>query len=127
MTINDLVLKVILLTINRVAGAQALHESNKYKFHYAVDCLAPTPFNLAEAIKVNMKRKLSKCKAMNLRQFKYGCLSDLLGMDPTVQLPDGGGESSSTMRSTDGPMERADAQIWRGPVDILQAFLLHMA
>lgn len=44
-TIGDLVLKVLLLTINKVVGAQALNESNKSKFQYAIDCMAATVFN----------------------------------------------------------------------------------
>lgn len=55
MTINELVLKVILLTINSVAGDQALHESKKSCFQYVMDYLAPTVFKWAKAMKVNMK------------------------------------------------------------------------
>ena len=71
MTIGDPVLKVLLLTINRVVEAQALHESNKSKFQYTIDCMMPTVFNWVEAMKVNMKRELFKCKVGNLRQFGY--------------------------------------------------------
>lgn len=72
MTIHDLVLKVLLLTINRVVGAQASHESNKSKFQYDIDCMSLTIFNWVESMKVNMKHQLSKCKAGNLRKFGYG-------------------------------------------------------
>lgn len=52
----DLTLRVLLLTINRLAGSQAEHETSKSKFLYAMDCTAPTIFNWAEAIKMNIKR-----------------------------------------------------------------------
>lgn len=67
MTIQDLVLRVLLLTINRVDGAQAQHETNKSKFQYAIDCTVPTIFNRVEAMKVNMKCQLSKAKVGNLK------------------------------------------------------------
>ena len=63
MTINDLLMKVLLLTINRVDGDQALHESNESKFYYVIDFTALTIFNWVEAMKVNMKRQFSKPKA----------------------------------------------------------------
>lgn len=67
MSIDNLVLKALPLTTNKVAGVQALHDSNKSKFQYAIDCTVPTIFNLAEAMKVNMKRQLSKAKGGNLK------------------------------------------------------------
>lgn len=45
MTVRDLVLRVLLLTITKVAGAQAQHETNKSKFQYVIDCMSPTIFN----------------------------------------------------------------------------------
>ena len=41
----DLTLGVLLLTINRVAGSQVEHETNKSKFLYAIDCTSPIVFN----------------------------------------------------------------------------------
>lgn len=58
---------VLLLTINRGAGSQAEHETNKSNFIYVIDCRAPTIFNWAEAMKMNIKRQLSKAKAGNLK------------------------------------------------------------
>ena len=73
-TIRDLTLRVLLLTINRVAGSQAVHETNKSKFLYAIDCAAPTIFNWAKAMKINIKRQLTKSKAGNLKKFCYGSI-----------------------------------------------------
>lgn len=54
-------------------------------------------------------------------------ISDLLlGTDPTP-LPYGRGEPFNAMRSTNGPMERDDAQIQRELAGVLQACLLCMA
>lgn len=72
MTIRDLVLRVLLLTINRVVGSQVLHETNKLKFLYAIDSMTPTIFNWAEAVKINMKHQLSKSKVGHLKQFFFG-------------------------------------------------------
>ena len=53
--VRDLTLRVLVLTINRVAGSQVEHETNKLKFLYDIDCTAPTIFNWADAIKINIK------------------------------------------------------------------------
>ena len=45
-----------MLTINRVAGSQVKHETNKFKFLYAIYYTAPMVFNWVEAIKMNIKR-----------------------------------------------------------------------
>ncbi len=50
----------------------------------------------------------------------------LLGMNPIVALLADRGEPPGTMRSKDGSMERADAQIWRGSANVLQAHLLYV-
>ena len=44
MTVWYLVLRVLVLTINRVVESQAPHETNKSKFH-AIDYMVPTIFN----------------------------------------------------------------------------------
>lgn len=67
MIIGDLVLKVLLLTINRVVGVQALHESNNSKFQYVIDYTMSIVFNWVESMKVNMKNQLSKAKVGNLK------------------------------------------------------------
>ena len=55
-SVQDLTLRVLLLTINRVAGSQVEHETNKSKFLYAIDCTTPTIFNWVEAMKMNIKQ-----------------------------------------------------------------------
>lgn len=45
MSVNDLVLKTLPLTINKLARAQEFHESNKSKFHYVIDCTTLNIFN----------------------------------------------------------------------------------
>lgn len=69
--VQDLTLRVLLLTINRVAGSQAEHETNKSKFLYAIDYTTPTIFNWEKAMKINIKRQLTKAKAGNLKKFCF--------------------------------------------------------
>lgn len=70
-TIRDLTLRVLLLTINRVVGSQAMHGTNNSKFLYAIDCTTPTIFNWEEAMKINIKCQLTKAKAGNLKKFCF--------------------------------------------------------
>ena len=70
--VRDLTLRVLLLTINKVVRSQVVHETNKLKFLYAIDCTTPMIFNWAEAMKINIKRQLTKAKVGNLKQFCFG-------------------------------------------------------
>ena len=54
-TISDLTLRVVLHTITRAAGSQALHEATKTQFLLAVDFLTLTNYNWVEAVTINMK------------------------------------------------------------------------
>lgn len=45
LSVQDLTLRVLLLTINRVAGSQVEHDTNKSNFLYAIDYTTPTIFN----------------------------------------------------------------------------------
>lgn len=71
-TVHNLTLRVLLLTINKVVGSQAVHETNKSKFLYAIDCTTPTIFNWVEAMKINIKCQLTEAKVGNLKQFCFG-------------------------------------------------------
>ena len=73
-TIPDLTLRVVLHTITRAVGSQALHEATKTQLLLAVDCMALTIYNWAEAVTIKMKRQLTKCKKTKLKQFGYGCI-----------------------------------------------------
>lgn len=70
MIVWDITLRVLLLTINRVTGAQ-VHETKNSKFQYAINYTMPTILNWAKAMKINMKRQLSKAKVGKLKQFFY--------------------------------------------------------
>jgi len=67
--VRHITLRVLLLTINRMARSQVEHETNKLKFLYVIDCTTPMIFNWAEAMKINIKHQLSKAKVGNLKQF----------------------------------------------------------
>jgi len=71
-TVLDLTLRVLLLTINRVAGSQVVHETNKSKFLYSIDFTTSTFFNWVEAMNINIKHQLTKSKVGNLKKFFFG-------------------------------------------------------
>lgn len=70
--VRDLTLRVLLLTINRVARSQVEHETNKSNFLYAINYTAPTIFNQTEAMKMNIKHQFSRAKVGNLKKFAFG-------------------------------------------------------
>jgi len=72
MIIPDLVLRVLLLAINKVVGSQVPHDTNNLNFQYAIDCTVPTIFNWVEDMKINIKCQLIKAKARNLKQIFFG-------------------------------------------------------
>ena len=63
---------MVLHTITGAAGSQAPHKATKTQLILAVDCMAPTIYNWAEAVTINMKCQLTKCKKTKLKQFGYG-------------------------------------------------------
>ena len=73
-TVRYITLRVLLLTINKVAESHTVHETNKSKFLYAIDFTAPTIFNWVEAMNINIKCQLTKAKAGNLKQFFFGSI-----------------------------------------------------
>lgn len=73
-TIRDLTLKVVLFTITRAAGAQALHEVTKNQLLLASECMNPNIFDWATTVTANMKRQLTKCKRGKMKQFGYGSI-----------------------------------------------------
>jgi hypothetical protein len=70
----DLTLRTILFTISRMDGSFAPHMALQSYFQYAIECIEPRVFNWADAVLRSMKRKLTKCKQGNLKQFRYGSL-----------------------------------------------------
>ena len=73
-TIPDLTLRMVLHTITRIAGSQAPHEEKNTQFLLAVDWLTQIIYNWAEAMTINMKRQLTKCKKTKLKKFSYGSI-----------------------------------------------------
>ena len=73
-TIEDLALRVVLHTITRAAGSQAPHEATKAQLLLATECMSPTLFDWATAVTTNIKRQLTKCKQVKLKQFGYGSI-----------------------------------------------------
>ena len=70
-TIPDLTLRVVLHTIKRAAGSRAPHKATKTQLLLVVYFLASTIYNWVEAMKINMKCQLTKCKKSKLKQFGY--------------------------------------------------------
>lgn len=65
-------MRVLLLTIKRVARSQVPHETKNLKFLYAIDFTVSTIFNWAKSMKINMKHRLLKAKVGSLKQFCFG-------------------------------------------------------
>ena len=55
-------------------GSQAPHEANKAHLLLAAECMSPTLFDWATAMTKNIKRQLTKCKQVKLKQFGYGSI-----------------------------------------------------
>ena len=83
-TVQDLALRVVLHTITRAAGSQAPHEATKAQLLLAAECMSPTLFDWATAVTTNIKRQLTKCKQVKLKQFGYGSILVLFILE---QLP----------------------------------------
>ena len=43
-------------------------------FQYAIECTEPQVFNCSDAVLHSMKRKLTKCRRGDLKQFGYGTI-----------------------------------------------------
>lgn len=69
--VEDLVLRSVLFMVTRVAGSQAQHEATKTHLRLALDFLNPTMYNWAEAVTINMKIQLTKCRRGEAKQFGY--------------------------------------------------------
>ena len=73
-TVRDLALSVVLHTITRVARLQVQHEATKAQLILASECMSPTLFDSATVVKTNIKRQLTRCKQVKLKQFGYGSI-----------------------------------------------------
>ena len=73
-TVEDLALRVVLHTITRAAGSQAPYEETKAQLLLAAECMSPTLFDWATAVTTNIKRQLTNCKQIKLKQFGYGSI-----------------------------------------------------
>jgi hypothetical protein len=72
--VQDLTLHTILFTIARMARSVALHMALQSYFQYAIECTKPRVFNWADVVLRSIKRKLTKCRRGELKQFGYGYL-----------------------------------------------------
>ena len=73
-TVEDLVLRVVLFMVTRVAGSQAQHEASKTQLWLALECFNPTMFNWVETVTTNMKRQLTNFLCGETKQFGYGSI-----------------------------------------------------
>lgn len=89
-TVDDLTLRSVLFMVTRTAGSQAQHEATKTHLWLALECLNPTMYNWAEAMAVNMKRQLTRCRCREAKQFGYGSILIPLMVEqvPVLQLQD---------------------------------------
>ena len=73
-TVQDLALRVVLHTITWAVGSQALHEATKAQLILSFECMSPTLFDWDTAVTTNIKRQLTRCKQVKLKQFGYGSI-----------------------------------------------------
>ena len=62
----------VLFTMQRVAGSQGVHQVSRAHMLYAIEAMAPTVFNWAEAMLSIFKDQLTKCQKGELKQFGFG-------------------------------------------------------
>ena len=55
-------LQIVLFTMQRVARSQGVHQASKAHMLYALEAMAPTVFNWAEALLPMFKDQLTKCR-----------------------------------------------------------------
>lgn len=72
--VQYLTLRTILFTIACMDGSVALHMALQSYFQYAIECTEPRVFNWSDVVLCSMKRKLTKCRMGDLKQFGYGSL-----------------------------------------------------
>ena len=63
----DLPLCTLPFTIQRLVGSQGPHQASRAHMLYAIEAMAPTVFNLAEALLSVFKYKLTKCRQGELK------------------------------------------------------------
>jgi hypothetical protein len=69
--VRDFPLRTILYTITCMAGSKTPHMTLQSYFQYALECMEPRVFNWCEGVHKSMKKKLTKCRSGELKQFVY--------------------------------------------------------
>ena len=64
----------MLFTMQRVVGIQGVHQASRAHMLYAIEAMAPTVFNWAEAMLSIFKDQLTKCLQGELKQFDFGSI-----------------------------------------------------
>ena len=59
--VTDRSLRIVLITMQMVVGIQGVHQASKTHMLYALEAMAPTVFNWAEALLPIFKDQLTKC------------------------------------------------------------------
>ena len=72
--IRDLPLWTVQFTMQRVAGSQGAHEASRSHMLYALEAMAPTVYNWAEALLPVFKDQLMKYRQGELNLFGYGTI-----------------------------------------------------
>jgi len=85
-TVEDLTLHSALFMVMRTVSSQAQHEATKTNLQLGIDFLNPTMYNCAKAVVVNMKRKLTKCRRGETKQFGYGSILILLMLEQVLSF-----------------------------------------
>ena len=84
--VTDSALRTILFTMQRVARIQVEHQASRAHMLYAIDAMAPTVFNWAEAMLPIFKDQLTKCRQGELKQFGFGSILACLFFKQVPQM-----------------------------------------
>lgn len=79
--IHEIPLKTIMFTITCLVGSVVPHLATKSYVKYALECLAPTIFNLCEGLLANLKEQLNRVKTEQLNNFEYGSIVVSLSLE----------------------------------------------
>ena len=60
--------------MQRVAESQGVHQASRAHMLYAIEAMAPTVFNWAEAMLPIFKDQLTKCRQGELKKFVFGSI-----------------------------------------------------
>jgi hypothetical protein len=84
--IRDLPLRSILFSITSIAGSTSSHLVSRSQVAYGLQCLEPTLFNWSARFLQNVKEPITRCRAREQKQFRYGSFLVLFFLERNPQM-----------------------------------------